>query len=56
MPAPGYPAALMTGEWLDRWLEQRAAPRALPLAPWAPGVRDQFVTVTTELVDGQRIG
>jgi hypothetical protein len=29
--------------------------RAVPLAPWAPGIRDQFVTITTELVQGQRI-
>jgi nitroimidazol reductase NimA-like FMN-containing flavoprotein (pyridoxamine 5'-phosphate oxidase superfamily) len=30
--------------------------RAVPLVAWAPGVRDQFVTVTTELVEGRRIG
>lgn len=29
--------------------------RAVPLVPWAPGVRDQFVTVTTELVEGRRV-
>jgi nitroimidazol reductase NimA-like FMN-containing flavoprotein (pyridoxamine 5'-phosphate oxidase superfamily) len=27
----------------------------VPLEPWAPGVRDQFVTVTTELVEGLRV-
>jgi hypothetical protein len=29
--------------------------QALPLVPWAPGIRDQFVTITTELVEGRRI-
>jgi uncharacterized protein len=29
--------------------------RAVPLVPWAPGVRDQFVTITTELVEGLRV-
>jgi nitroimidazol reductase NimA-like FMN-containing flavoprotein (pyridoxamine 5'-phosphate oxidase superfamily) len=29
--------------------------QAVPLVPWAPGVRDQFVTVTTELVEGLRV-
>jgi hypothetical protein len=29
--------------------------QAVPLAPWAPGVRDQFVTITTELVEGLRV-
>lgn len=29
--------------------------RALPLVPWAPGTRDQFVVITTELVEGLRI-
>ncbi len=27
----------------------------LPLVPWAPGQRDQFVTLTTEIVEGRRI-
>jgi uncharacterized protein len=27
----------------------------VPLEPWAPGVRDQFVTITTELVEGLRV-
>jgi uncharacterized protein len=27
----------------------------VPLVPWAPGVRDQFVTITTELVEGLRV-
>jgi uncharacterized protein len=26
-----------------------------PLVPWVPGVRDQFVTITTELVEGLRV-
>lgn len=26
-----------------------------PLEPWAPGERDQFVTITTEVVDGRRV-
>jgi uncharacterized protein len=26
-----------------------------PLVPWAPGVRDQFVTITTEVVEGRRV-
>jgi hypothetical protein len=29
--------------------------RAVPLVPWAPGVRDQFVTITTKLVEGLRV-
>jgi uncharacterized protein len=29
--------------------------RAVPLVPWAPGLRDQFVTVTTEMVEGRRV-
>lgn len=29
---------------------------ALNLVSWAPGERDQFLTITTEMVDGQRIG
>jgi uncharacterized protein len=29
--------------------------RAVPLVPWAPGVRDQFVTITTEPVEGLRV-
>jgi hypothetical protein len=28
---------------------------AVPLAPWAPGERDQFVTITTEVVEGRRV-
>ena len=27
----------------------------VPLMPWAPGVRDQFVTISTELIEGQRV-
>jgi hypothetical protein len=27
----------------------------VPLAPWAPGARGQFVTITTELVEGLRV-
>jgi hypothetical protein len=26
-----------------------------PLVPWVPGVRGQFVTITTELVEGLRV-
>ncbi len=29
--------------------------RRVPLAPWAPGVRDQFMTITTELAEGRRV-
>jgi hypothetical protein len=29
--------------------------QAVPLVPWASGVRDQFVTITTELVEGLRV-
>ena len=29
--------------------------QALPLASWAPGMRDQFVTITTELVEGRQV-
>lgn len=32
-----------------------AACADLPLAPWAPGDRDQFVTIRTEVVHGQQI-
>lgn len=27
----------------------------VPLVPWAPGERDQFVTITTEVVEGRRV-
>ena len=29
--------------------------RRVPLVPWAPGIRDQFVTTTTELAEGRRV-
>lgn len=29
--------------------------RALPLVPWVPGRHDQFLTITTELVEGLQI-
>jgi uncharacterized protein len=29
--------------------------RIVPLVPWAPGTRDQFMTITTELVEGRRV-
>lgn len=29
--------------------------RQVPLVPWAPGIRDQFVTITTELAEGLRV-
>jgi hypothetical protein len=29
--------------------------RAVPLAPWAPGDREQFVTISTELIEGRQI-
>jgi len=29
---------------------------SLPLVPWAPGPRDQFLTISTELVEGQKVG
>jgi uncharacterized protein len=29
--------------------------QAAPLVPWAPGERDQFVTISTELVEGRRV-
>jgi len=32
-----------------------AAYRELPLMPWVPGERDEFVTITTDLVRGQQI-
>jgi len=28
----------------------------VPLVAWAPGERDQYVTITTELVEGRRVG
>jgi hypothetical protein len=27
----------------------------MPLVPWAPGERDQFVTITADLVEGRRV-
>jgi uncharacterized protein len=35
--------------------EMVARYRAVPLVPCAPGVRDQFVTVTTEIAEGRRV-
>jgi nitroimidazol reductase NimA-like FMN-containing flavoprotein (pyridoxamine 5'-phosphate oxidase superfamily) len=35
--------------------EATARYRAVPLVAWAPGLRDQFVTISTELVEGQRV-
>jgi hypothetical protein len=32
-----------------------ARQRTVPLVPWAPGARDQFVTITTELAEGRRV-
>jgi hypothetical protein len=29
--------------------------RAVPLVPWAPGARDTFMTITTELAEGRRV-
>jgi uncharacterized protein len=29
--------------------------RKVPLVPWAPGERDQFLTITTEVVEGRRV-
>ena len=29
--------------------------QGVPPVPWGPGVRDQFVTITTELVEGLRV-
>jgi len=29
--------------------------QAVPLVAWAPGERDQYVTITTELVEGRRV-
>lgn len=29
--------------------------RRLPLVPWAAGVHDQFVTITTDLAEGRRL-
>ena len=29
--------------------------RRVALVPWAPGVRDQFMTITTELAEGRRV-
>jgi uncharacterized protein len=35
--------------------EQIARYQKVPLEPWAPGERDQFVTITTEVVEGRRV-
>lgn len=29
--------------------------RTVPLVPWAPGERDQYLTITTEVVEGRRV-
>ena len=29
--------------------------RKVPLVPWAPGERDQYLTITTEVVEGRRV-
>jgi uncharacterized protein len=29
--------------------------RKAPLVPWAPGERDQFVTITAEIIEGRRV-
>lgn len=29
---------------------------SLRLVPWAPGTRNQFMTISTELIEGQRVG
>jgi hypothetical protein len=33
-----------------------AAVARCQVVPWAPGVRDRFVTIITELVEGMRVG
>jgi uncharacterized protein len=35
--------------------ELTARYQAVPLVPWAPAERDQFVTITTEVVEGRRV-
>jgi uncharacterized protein len=35
---------------------QAARYRMLPLVPWAAGPRDQFMTITTDLAEGRRVG
>jgi nitroimidazol reductase NimA-like FMN-containing flavoprotein (pyridoxamine 5'-phosphate oxidase superfamily) len=35
--------------------ELMARYRNVALVPWAPGDRDQFVTITTEVVEGRRV-
>lgn len=30
--------------------------RDVPLMPWAPGQRDQFLTITIEMLEGRRVG
>jgi uncharacterized protein len=35
--------------------ESIARYQAVPLVPWAPGERDQFVTITTEVVEGRQV-
>jgi hypothetical protein len=42
-------AALVTDpQLIDRY-------KTVPLVPWASGVRDQYMTITTEKVEGQRV-
>lgn len=41
-------AALVDPEAVSRYQDA-------PLVPWAPGTRDQFITITTELAEGRRV-
>jgi uncharacterized protein len=44
----GRAALISDPEAADRY-------RSVPLVPWAPGGRDQFVTITIELTEGLRV-
>lgn len=54
--SPGWSVTITGRAQLVTDPEAIARYQAVPLVPWAPGVRGQFVTISTELVKGRRVG
>jgi uncharacterized protein len=52
---PGWPVTCDRPRRTGRRPGAIARCQEVPLMPWAPGVRDQFVTITTELVESLRV-
>jgi hypothetical protein len=52
----GWPVTVTGRAALVADLDVAARYRKVPLMPWAPGIRDQFVTISAELADGLRVG